>query len=174
MKKWLVFIGIALTLSGCVQAQEKTKADDAAQAMAVIDDGTQVESSVETETFAETESAAETETSAETENAIETETSAETENAAETETSAETENAIEMESAVETESAAKTESRKKSTQPSQSPTEEGTAASEEALAAAPTQAEVTEIGRRYVEDCGMDTGYWIIYYSDGHEEYIDG
>ena len=33
--------------------------------------------------------------------------------------------------------------------------------------------EVTEVERYYVEDCGQDTGYWVVKYSDGHEEYIE-
>jgi len=32
---------------------------------------------------------------------------------------------------------------------------------------------VTEVDRYYVEDCGQDTGYWVVKYSDGHEEYIE-
>lgn len=31
----------------------------------------------------------------------------------------------------------------------------------------------TEISRVYMEDCGMDTGYWVVTYSDGTVEYID-
>ena len=30
-----------------------------------------------------------------------------------------------------------------------------------------------EVSRRYIEDCGLDTGYWDITYADGHHEYID-
>lgn len=30
-----------------------------------------------------------------------------------------------------------------------------------------------EIGRVYMEDCGQDTGYWVVTYSDGSVEYID-
>lgn len=44
-------------------------------------------------------------------------------------------------------------------------------ASEEA--AQVTGTAVTEVNRMYVEDCGEDSGYWIITYSDGHVEYID-
>lgn len=32
---------------------------------------------------------------------------------------------------------------------------------------------VTEVSRVYIEDCGLDTGYWEITYSDGHVEHID-
>lgn len=35
------------------------------------------------------------------------------------------------------------------------------------------EAAVVEISRIYIEDCGSDTGYWEITYSDGHVEYID-
>ncbi len=31
----------------------------------------------------------------------------------------------------------------------------------------------TEVSRVYMEDCGSDTGYWMITYSDGSVEYID-
>lgn len=33
--------------------------------------------------------------------------------------------------------------------------------------------QVTEVSRRYIEDCGSDSGYWEITYSDGHVEYIE-
>lgn len=42
---------------------------------------------------------------------------------------------------------------------------------EAAVPAAP--AGKIEIGRVYMEDCGMDTGYWVVTYSDGSVEYID-
>lgn len=35
------------------------------------------------------------------------------------------------------------------------------------------EAAVVEISRIYIEDCGSDSGYWEITYSDGHIEYID-
>lgn len=42
-------------------------------------------------------------------------------------------------------------------------------------AEAPIQAPAgkVEIGRVYMEDCGQDTGYWVVTYSDGSVEYID-
>lgn len=39
--------------------------------------------------------------------------------------------------------------------------------------AAQAQQAVTEVSRVYMEDCGSDTGYWVITYSDGHVEYLD-
>lgn len=36
-----------------------------------------------------------------------------------------------------------------------------------------TESDIMEVGRRYIEDCGSDSGYWEITYSDGHIEYID-
>lgn len=36
-----------------------------------------------------------------------------------------------------------------------------------------TQQTVTEVSRIYMEDCGSDSGYWVITYSDGHVEYVD-
>ncbi|MBQ9607239.1 MAG: hypothetical protein IJV16_08705, partial [Lachnospiraceae bacterium] len=30
-----------------------------------------------------------------------------------------------------------------------------------------------EVSRIFIEDCGSDTGYWDITYSDGTHEYID-
>lgn len=33
--------------------------------------------------------------------------------------------------------------------------------------------EAEEVSRVYIEDCGRDTGYWEITYSDGHVEYVD-
>lgn len=35
------------------------------------------------------------------------------------------------------------------------------------------QQAVTEVSRIYMEDCGSDSGYWVITYSDGHVEYVD-
>ena len=35
------------------------------------------------------------------------------------------------------------------------------------------EAAVVEVSRIYIEDCGSDSGYWQITYSDGHIEYID-
>lgn len=32
---------------------------------------------------------------------------------------------------------------------------------------------VTEVSRVYIEDCGQDTGYWEITYSDGHVEHVE-
>ena len=32
---------------------------------------------------------------------------------------------------------------------------------------------VTIVSKVYIEDCGLDSGYWEITYSDGHVEYID-
>ena len=29
------------------------------------------------------------------------------------------------------------------------------------------------VSQRYIEDCGLDSGYWDITYADGHHEYID-
>ena len=29
------------------------------------------------------------------------------------------------------------------------------------------------VSKRYIEDCGLDSGYWEITYADGHQEYID-
>lgn len=37
----------------------------------------------------------------------------------------------------------------------------------------PVQQAVTEVNRIYMEDCGSDSGYWVITYSDGHVEYVD-
>lgn len=37
----------------------------------------------------------------------------------------------------------------------------------------PAQQAVTEVNRIYMEDCGSDSGYWVITYSDGHVEYVD-
>ena len=31
----------------------------------------------------------------------------------------------------------------------------------------------TEVSRTFIEDCGSDSGYWDITYSDGTHEYID-
>ena len=31
----------------------------------------------------------------------------------------------------------------------------------------------TEVSRVFIEDCGSDTGYWEVTYSDGSIEYID-
>ena len=31
----------------------------------------------------------------------------------------------------------------------------------------------TVVSRRYIEDCGLETGYWDITYADGHHDYID-
>ena len=53
----------------------------------------------------------------------------------------------------------------------------GAAKAQEAAAAAAAQvqaaAEKTVLSKTYVEDCGQDTGYWDILYSDGTHEYID-
>lgn len=37
----------------------------------------------------------------------------------------------------------------------------------------PSENAVVEVNRRYIEDCGSDSGYWEITYSDGHIEYLD-
>lgn len=36
-----------------------------------------------------------------------------------------------------------------------------------------TEEGMTEISRCYIEDCGLDSGYWEITYSDGHVEYME-
>ncbi len=48
------------------------------------------------------------------------------------------------------------------------------AAAAQAEAASQNPGEVTEVSRTYIEDCGEDSGYWEIIYSDGSVEYIDG
>ncbi len=52
---------------------------------------------------------------------------------------------------------------------------EAAAAAAQAAEAASTQnaGGVTEVSRTYIEDCGEDSGYWEIIYSDGSVEYID-
>ena len=39
--------------------------------------------------------------------------------------------------------------------------------------AIPSESIITEVNRRYIEDCGSDSGYWEITYSDGHVEYVE-
>lgn len=43
----------------------------------------------------------------------------------------------------------------------------------ERQAQAGSQDLVTEVSRSYIEDCGSDSGYWEIIYSDGHVEYVE-
>lgn len=46
-------------------------------------------------------------------------------------------------------------------------------AAAQAAAQSQGQPAVVEVGRTYMEDCGSDSGYWVITYSDGHVEYLD-
>ncbi len=71
----------------------------------------------------------------------------------------------------------------KTTEPAKETTQETAAPAptepvvEEAPAPAPAPAAPparTEVSRTWYEDCGQDTGYWEIVYSDGSVEYVDG
>ena len=59
------------------------------------------------------------------------------------------------------------------TVPAQSGQQEITAGATQENAAPQEPAGRIEVNRTYYEDCGLDTGYWDIEYSDGSHEYID-
>ena len=99
------------------------------------------------------------------------ETTSDAETTVESDAETEVEEVEEEETQVQTESTAETQ------------TEEEVQAEAEAQAQAEAQAEAeaqtqndngaTVVSRRYIEDCGLDSGYWEITYSDGRVEYID-
>ena len=47
------------------------------------------------------------------------------------------------------------------------------AAAEAEAAAQGGGEEVTEVSRVWIEDCGQDSGYWEVTYSDGSVQYIE-
>lgn len=74
----------------------------------------------------------------------------------------------------ETQAAVKAKKEKK--EQATAKTEKEKAVVQDAVTPAQTvqnEAAVVEISRIYIEDCGSDSGYWEITYSDGHIEYID-
>lgn len=56
---------------------------------------------------------------------------------------------------------------------SQTEAQAQTEAQDQTAAQQQGQQAVTEVSRIYMEDCGSDSGYWVITYSDGHVEYVD-
>ena len=160
MKKWLIFIGIAVTLSGCTTVQTETGVENTA-----VEVMAPVESAVETETADSLEIPEE-----KTENLPQEEPEQEKE--PKTQMPAENAKETEKETADETQAQAEAEAE------AQAQAEAEAAAQAEAQAQAEAEAQaqdgaVTEVSRTYIEDCGMDSGYWEVLYSDGHVEYID-
>lgn len=66
----------------------------------------------------------------------------------------------------------KKKTKKKNTQSKTDTAVTDTVAQQSAEQQSVTQGRV-EIGRAFIEDCGSDSGYWDITYSDGTHEYID-
>ena len=118
-----------------------------------LNEGRMQEGSVQNEQI-ETTSDAETtvESDAETE-VEEEETQVQTESTAETQTEEE----VETEEEAEAEAEAQAEAQAEAEAEAQTQNDNG----------------ATVVSRRYIEDCGLDSGYWEITYSDGRVEYID-
>lgn len=93
------------------------------------------------------------------------------------ETDTQTEVEIEIEQITqteETESAAKAPVKAKAEASAQMKAEEAKMSDETLIQEeSPSENAVVEVNRRYIEDCGSDSGYWEITYSDGHIEYLD-
>lgn len=173
MKKWICFMSVLAlcVLMGC---------EDAQSVSASVEARTEPETEIEM-TLPVTETAQE-----ETETAFASEDGSK--DSGDTQIQMETECWIadnirtdneqaESEERMETEMQEESSAQKKAKVQTQAQAEAKAQAEAEAQAQAEAAQEtgqaVTEISRMYVEDCGQDSGYWVITYSDGRVEYID-